>query len=83
VQNYFLIETEAAHRRGEWERVVVAAERRAQVRPRNRRTRWSHVASRTLASLRALATPWVPVTCWNDAGEPCAGSLEGGRATAT
>ena len=80
--NTFTIETEVAHRRWELEREIAAAEQHALARPKNGRKRWSHLAPRTLAYLRSLATPWVPVTCWN-VRAPRATTLEGGGATAT
>jgi hypothetical protein len=83
VLNYFALETEVAHRRCEWELALAAAERHAQVRPQNGPKPWSHLAPRTLKYLRALATPRVPVTCWNTVGEQRARSLEGGSATVT
>jgi hypothetical protein len=85
VQTFFSIDTEVAHRRLEWERALVAAEQRDLARPKNGPKRWSHVVSQTLAYLRSLATPRVPVTCWNTPGTPRARSLhvEGGCATAT
>jgi hypothetical protein len=81
VQNHFMIETEVAHRRLEWQRAVAAADQREQARPKNEPTRWSHVASLTLAALRALAMPRVQVPSWNPAGVQCAQTREGGRAT--
>ena len=83
MQNYFLIETEVAHRRYEWEQAVAAAAQDAQAHPQNELKRWSHLPHQLLTRLRTLATPWVPVTCWNAAGEPRATTLEGGGATAT
>jgi hypothetical protein len=78
--NTFAIETQAAHRRREWQRAVSAADQREQARPKNEPTRWSHLASLTLATLRALAMPRVPVPSWNPAGVQCAQTREGGRA---
>jgi hypothetical protein len=83
VQNIFFIETEAAHRRGEWEREVAAAERRAQVRPENGWTGWSRLAPLTLAYLRTLTTLRLSVPGWNPSRVKCATTLEGGHATAT
>jgi hypothetical protein len=85
VQTFFSIDTEVAHRRLEWERALVAAEQRDLARPNNGPKRWSHVVSQTLAYLRSLATPRVPVTTWKAPGTPRARSLqiEGGGATAT
>ena len=82
MQNYFSIETEVAFRRWELEREIEAAEQHARARPKNGRKRWSHLAALSLESLRSLATPWVPVTCWN-VRAPRATTLEGGGATAT
>jgi hypothetical protein len=83
VQNYYLIEVEAAHRRCEWERAVVAAAQRDQARPQNGWTRWSQLALRTLAHLRSLAALRVPVPSWNPAGVKCARALEGSHVTGT
>jgi hypothetical protein len=83
VQTFFSIDTEVAHRRLEWERALAAAQQHDLARPNNGPKRWSHVVSQTLAYLRSLATPRVPVTCWNTVGEQRARSLEGGSATVT
>ena len=85
MQTFFDIEIEVAHRRREWERALAAAQQRDLARPKNGPKRWSHVVPRTLAYLRALATPRVPVTTWKAPGTPRARSLqvEGGGATAT
>jgi len=85
VQNYFFIETEVAHRRWVLERELAAAEQCAQARPQNGLKRWSQLAPRAVSYLRSLATPRVPVTSWNVAGEQRAKSLQvnGGGARAT
>ena len=83
MQNYHNLEIEAAHRRGEVERALAAAEQHAQMRPTNGRLSWSQLAALTRAYLRSLATPRVPVPSWNPAGVQSAQTLEGGRATAT
>jgi hypothetical protein len=53
MQNHHAIETEVAHRQGEWERAVAAAALTSQARSEHGRTDWwlPHVA---LAILRAL-----------------------------
>ncbi len=83
VQNVFAIETEAAHRRSEWERAIAAAEQRARVRPHNGWERWPQLALWALASVRARATRRVPVPAGNPAGVTCAPALEGGHAPVT
>jgi len=83
VLNFFTLETEVAHRRVEFERVVAAAAQSAQVPPKNKSRRWSHIALMAFAHLRSLASPQVRVPSWNPAGVKCANTLEGGRATAT
>jgi hypothetical protein len=80
VQNYFFIETEAAHRRREWERAVMAAERRGHVPLKNGPMRWSQLATLGLEHLHSLVIPWLPVPSWNPARVQCAKTLEGGRA---
>jgi hypothetical protein len=82
VHNYFLIETEVAHRRREWERAVVALEQRAHAPRKNGPTRWPQVAARGFEHLRSLAISWLPVRTWNPAGVQCAKTLKGGRASA-
>jgi hypothetical protein len=81
VQNYFNLETEVAHRRGEVERALAAAALHAPVRPQYGRPGWMQRALRTLASLGALATPRVPVPSWNAAGVKGATTLQGGGAS--
>ena len=83
MQNVFAIETEAAHRRSEWERAIAAAAQRVQVRPQNGGERWPHLALWALASVRARATRWVPAAAWNPAGVTCAPALEGGHTPVT
>lgn len=83
MQNYHNLEIEVAHRRGELERALTAADQRAQARPQNGLTHWWQLTPRTLAYLRALATARLPVPSWNPAGGQHAQTLEGGRATAT
>jgi hypothetical protein len=85
MQTFFSIDTEVRHRRREWERALAAAEQRDLARPKNGPQRRSQVVPRTLAYLRSLATPRVPVTRWNASRAPRAQSLqvEGGVATAT
>jgi hypothetical protein len=80
VQNYFSIETEVAHRRFEYERELAATMQVAQTRL-ERGKYWSRLAHRLLASLRCRVGSWVPGALWQATGEPCALTLEGGRAT--
>jgi hypothetical protein len=82
VQNYFLIETEVAHRRRDWEQAVMAAEQRAHVPLKNGPARWPQLAARGFEQLRSLAISWLPVRTWNPAGVQCAKTLKGGRAPA-
>jgi hypothetical protein len=81
VQNYFSLETEAAHRRLEWQRAIAATEHRDQVRPEHGQTRWSQLASLLFPTLRSFATLRLPLRSWNPAGVQCARTLEGGGAT--
>jgi hypothetical protein len=83
VQNVFDLEIEVAHRRGEWERAIVAAEQRSLARPHKGLKPWPQLALWTLAYLRAVGTPRGSVTCWNVTGAQRAPTLEGGGATAT
>ncbi|MCD6032020.1 MAG: hypothetical protein K0S78_4202, partial [Thermomicrobiales bacterium] len=45
MQNYFLIETEVAHRQREWERALAGADQAAQARPTSGRMNWWPLAS--------------------------------------
>ena len=87
MQNQFLIETEVAHRRLEWQRAVAAAAQRDQVRPPIGPPRWSQWVAVTRAFLRSLAKPRLPVRSWNPAGVQCARPLRvevsGGGASTT
>jgi hypothetical protein len=74
--NTFAIESQAAYRRWEWEREIAAAEQHALARPKNGRKRWSQLALPTLAYLRSLATPGMPVLSRNSA------AAEGGATVA-
>jgi hypothetical protein len=57
MNNWYAVETEAAFRRREWQRMVEADVLAAQARPANRRTRWPRLGRLTLANLRSLALP--------------------------
>jgi hypothetical protein len=81
VQNYFSIETEVAHRRFEYERELAATIQVAPTRPERGGQYWSPLAHRLLTSLRSRVASWVPGPSWQATGEPCALTLEGGRAT--
>ena len=83
MQNYFNLETEAAHRRLEWQRAIAATEQRDQMRSEHGQTRWSQLASLIFTTLRSFATPRLPVTCWTPTGEQRARPLQGGGATVT
>jgi hypothetical protein len=80
VRDYYSIEIDLAHRRREWAQAVAEAAQRAQVGSQPERTGWAQWAPRALASLRAFATPRLPVTCWNT-GESRARTLAGGCAS--
>jgi hypothetical protein len=61
MHNYFAIETEADHRRREWERAAQAEALAAQnhaTRPRANRSGWALIG---LASLRSFVAPWLPL----------------------
>jgi hypothetical protein len=80
VRDFYSIEIDLAHRRRAWEQAGAEAAQRAQVGSQPERTGWARLAPRALASLRALATPRLPVTCWN-AGASGARTLAGGCAS--
>jgi hypothetical protein len=63
MQNYFLIETEVAHRQREWERALAGADQAAQARPTSGRMNWWPLAS-AFASLRSLGMPRQPRWSW-------------------
>jgi len=86
MQNFFANETEAAFRRSEWERAVVAAARVEQTRGRNDRTRWLRLLHVFLARLGSFSLPRIAalvVAEQRHGGESCARSLGSSRATAT
>jgi hypothetical protein len=80
VRDFYSIEIDLAHRRREWEQAVAEAAQRVQAGPRRKGTGWPRLAPRALAYLRALATPRLPVTCWNT-GESRTRTLAGGCAS--
>jgi hypothetical protein len=82
VHNHFLIETEVAHRRREWERAVMAAEQRTHTPLKIGLAGWPQLAAQGFEHLRSLAISWLPVRTWNPAGVQCAKTLKGGRAPA-
>ena len=57
MQNYFLIETEVTHRRGEWERFVAETTQVSPARSENGRKHWSLLPLLAFAHLRVFATP--------------------------
>ena len=85
VHNFFIIETEAAFRRCEWERGVAAAAQAARARPENGRKRWSsrlpHLAFARLRSLLRATGALHVVVGHRRTGEQRAKTLEGGPAT--
>ena len=82
MHNTFTIETEAAHRRQEWERAVAVAAQIAQARRQNGWTRRARLPQRVLADLRSLFAPRVPITCSRRiAAEERVATLKGGHAT--
>ena len=82
MHNTFGIETEAAHRRREWERAVAVAAQTAQFRRLNGRTRRAGLPHQLLADLRHLFAPRVPITCSRRiAAEERVTTLKGGHAT--
>ena len=59
MQNYFSIETEAAHRQYERERDLIAADQCALACREHRGQERRYVAPVIFTSLRALAAPWL------------------------
>ena len=64
MQNYFLIETEVTHRRGEWERFVAETTQVSPARSENGRKHWSLLPLLALAHLRAFVTPPLASGSW-------------------
>jgi hypothetical protein len=62
MQNYHALETEAAHRRCEWERTAVARTQLAQTHPLNGGMRWSHLPRLVVERLCALSAPRLSFT---------------------
>jgi len=62
MHNFFTIEVEVEMRRQEHERAAAADARAAQVRSSKRYWSWLPRASRSQASMRALAVPSTPVS---------------------
>ena len=85
MQNYHALETEAAHRRWEWEKRIVAAEQSALALPKNGLERWPHLPLLVLACLRTLfAHPDIPGTSvWNAVTGGSTKTPAGGRAPGT
>ena len=85
MQNYHALETEAAHRRCEWEKRIVTAEQSALALPKNGLERKSHLPFLVLVCLRALLThPDIPGTSvWNAVAGISTKTTAGGRAIGT
>ena len=68
MQNFFTLETEVAHRRFEYERVLAVEIQVAQTHPDLGHTPWSQLPHQILTSLRSFAMRWVPVKSWQATG---------------
>ena len=61
MHNYHAIETEAAFRQQEWERAAAADARAARAVPAARKMNWPHLPQFSLAALRSLGSPRLPL----------------------
>jgi hypothetical protein len=78
VMNYFSIEKDVEHRRGEFEREIAKAAQVAQMCPERGRMCWSRLPQLALAHLRSLSPPRLALSSRNTAVEGSSAKTAGG-----